>query len=76
VADEAFVSGARRIVASSTDGFRFVKAIKKFVANESGATAVRYALIASLTAIANIAAPRTLGKNIDNTSNEVSSKLS
>ena len=33
-----------------------IKSLKKFVANESGATAIEYALIASLVAVAIIAA--------------------
>jgi pilus assembly protein Flp/PilA len=54
----------------------FIKVVKKFVANESGATAIEYALIASLVAVAIIAAVTTLGKKLQNTFNEVSSNLS
>jgi pilus assembly protein Flp/PilA len=53
-----------------------IKSITKFVANESGATAIEYALIASLVAVAIIAAVTTLGKKLQNTFNEVSSNLS
>ena len=52
-----------------------INAVKKFVANESGATAIEYALIASLVAVAIIAAITTLGSKLQNTFNEVSSNL-
>src|SRR5579863_1594230 len=50
--------------------------IKKFVANESGATAIEYALIASLVAVAIIAALGAMGTKLQNTFGEVSSNLS
>ena len=49
--------------------------IKKFLANESGATAIEYALIASLVAIAIITALTSLGTKIANTFNEVGNDL-
>jgi pilus assembly protein Flp/PilA len=49
--------------------------IKKFVANESGATAIEYALIASLVAVAIIASITVLGSKLQNTFNEVSQNL-
>jgi pilus assembly protein Flp/PilA len=52
-----------------------VQHIKKFLANESGATAIEYALIASLVAVAIIGVLGTLGKNIANTFNEVANNL-
>ena len=52
-----------------------IHAIKKFVANESGATAIEYALIASLIAVAIIASITALGTKLQNTFNEVSSNL-
>jgi pilus assembly protein Flp/PilA len=54
----------------------FIKVLKKFIANESGATAIEYALIASLIAVAIIAALRVLGTSLQNTFNEVSTNLS
>jgi pilus assembly protein Flp/PilA len=54
----------------------FAKVIKNFVANESGATAIEYALIASLVSVVIIAALTTLGGKIQKTFNEVSSNLS
>jgi pilus assembly protein Flp/PilA len=39
-------------------------ALKQFVRNESGATAIEYGLIAALIAIAAIAAFRSLGLNL------------
>ena len=52
-----------------------IKSFKKFVANESGATAIEYALIASLIAIAIIAALTTLGTKLSNTFSEVAGNL-
>jgi pilus assembly protein Flp/PilA len=52
-----------------------IKSLKKFVANESGATAIEYALIASLIAVAIILAVTNLGSKLQNTFNEVSSNL-
>jgi pilus assembly protein Flp/PilA len=52
-----------------------IKSVKKFVANESGATAIEYALIASLIAVAIILSVTALGSKLQNTFNEVSSNL-
>jgi pilus assembly protein Flp/PilA len=52
-----------------------MKSIKKFVANESGATAIEYALIASLIAVAIITALTALGTRLSTTFGEVSSNL-
>jgi pilus assembly protein Flp/PilA len=52
-----------------------IKSVKNFVANESGATAIEYALIASLIAVAIITAVTNLGSKLQNTFNEVSSNL-
>jgi pilus assembly protein Flp/PilA len=49
--------------------------IKVFIADESGATAIEYALIASLIAIAIIAALTNLGTRLSSTFREVSSNL-
>ena len=49
--------------------------LKRFAADESGATAIEYGLIASLIAVAMIAAATTLGKNVGNTFNKVSGNL-
>ena len=51
------------------------KSLKKFVANESGATAIEYALIASLVAVAIITAITAVGTKLQNTFNEVASNL-
>jgi pilus assembly protein Flp/PilA len=47
-----------------------------FCTDESGATAIEYALIASLVAVAIIAAVSSMGKKLQRTFNEVSSNLS
>jgi pilus assembly protein Flp/PilA len=52
-----------------------IQRIQKFVANEAGATAIEYALIASLVAVAIITAVTTLGSQLQNTFNEVSANL-
>jgi pilus assembly protein Flp/PilA len=52
-----------------------IKSLKSFVANESGATAIEYALIASLVAVAIIAALSSMSKQLQNTFNEVAGNL-
>lgn len=52
-----------------------IKSIKNFVANESGATAIEYGLIASLIAVAIIASITLIGSKLTNTFNEVASNL-
>ena len=49
--------------------------MKTFAANESGATAIEYALIASLIAIALVAILNTLGTRLSQEFSEVSSAL-
>jgi len=49
--------------------------IAQFSADESGATAIEYALLASLIAVAIIAAATTLGGKISTTMNSVSAQL-
>ena len=52
-----------------------IKSLTSFIANESGATAIEYALIASLVAIAIIGALTTLGTKLQTSFNEVASNL-
>jgi pilus assembly protein Flp/PilA len=49
--------------------------IKAFLANESGATAIEYALIASLIAVAIIGTVTTLGGKVKTVFNEVANNL-
>ena len=49
--------------------------IANFAADESGATAIEYALLASLIAVAIIGATSTLGTKIGSTFGNVSAKL-
>ena len=49
--------------------------IANFAADESGATAIEYALLASLIAVAIIGAATTLGTKIGSTLNTVAGKL-
>ena len=49
--------------------------ISKFSADESGATAIEYALLASLIAVAIITATTTLGNKVAATFDTVSAKL-
>ena len=52
-----------------------VKSLKKFVANESGATAIEYALIASLIAVFIIGSLQVLGTHLSSEFTEVSNAL-
>ena len=52
-----------------------VKPFKNFIADESGATAIEYALIASLIAVAIIAAVSTVGGNVSTVFTEVGNSL-
>ena len=49
--------------------------VKKFLQNESGATAIEYGLIAALIAVAAIAAMSTLGNNLKATFTKVGNNL-
>jgi pilus assembly protein Flp/PilA len=48
---------------------------KQFLADESGATAIEYALIASLVAVAIITALNGMSSKLKNTFNEVAGNL-
>jgi pilus assembly protein Flp/PilA len=50
--------------------------IRKFLKDESGATAIEYGLIAALVSVAIIAALSTLGSNLGTTFNTVATNLS
>ena len=52
-----------------------MKHISNFIRDDSGATAIEYALIASLIAVAIITAVSTVGGKIANTFNAVGSSL-
>ena len=52
-----------------------VKHIRKFVKDESGATAIEYGLIAALIAVALIAALETMGGSLSNMFNGVATKV-
>jgi pilus assembly protein Flp/PilA len=52
-----------------------IKSLKNFVANESGATAIEYALIASLIAVAIIASLQAVTVRLNAVFSEVSSAL-
>jgi pilus assembly protein Flp/PilA len=52
-----------------------LKSIKAFVGNESGATAIEYALIASLIAVALVGVLKSLGTGLSSEFNEVSGVL-
>jgi pilus assembly protein Flp/PilA len=49
--------------------------LRKFVRDESGATAIEYGLIASLIALVIIASVAVVGNSLTNTFTEVSSNL-
>ena len=52
-----------------------MKHISNFIRNESGATAIEYALIASLIAVAIITAVSTVGTKVSTVFGEVGSSL-
>ena len=49
--------------------------LKNFIANESGATAIEYALIASLIAVVIIGAVQLVGTNVSTVFGEVGAAL-
>jgi pilus assembly protein Flp/PilA len=57
------------------EGLRMFLCLKKFVRDESGATAIEYGLIASLIAVVIIAAVTTVGNKLNTTFTEVSNNL-
>jgi pilus assembly protein Flp/PilA len=52
-----------------------LRSLKQFLTDESGATAIEYALIASLISLTIIAGASAVGNKLKNTFNEVSSNL-
>jgi pilus assembly protein Flp/PilA len=52
-----------------------LKSLKAFVGNESGATAIEYALIASLIAVALVGILSALGTKLSSEFSEISSAL-
>jgi pilus assembly protein Flp/PilA len=52
-----------------------IQSMKTFVTDESGVTAIEYALIASLIAVFIITAIQTVGANVSKVFNEVASTL-
>ena len=52
-----------------------IKSLKKFLANDSGATAIEYALLASLIGIAIVASLTALSGSLQNVFSEVSTSL-
>ena len=54
---------------------RMLTSLKNFVANESGATAIEYALIASLIAVVIITAVQVVGTKVSTVFSEVGGAL-
>ena len=52
-----------------------MKMMKRFAADQSGATAIEYGLLASLIAVAIIGAATTLGTNMKATFNAVAAQI-
>jgi pilus assembly protein Flp/PilA len=52
-----------------------IKSLKSFVADESGATAIEYALIASLIAVALVTVLTNLGTRLSGEFSEISAAL-
>ena len=57
-------------------GERSMSMFRRFVKDESGATAIEYGLIAALVSVAIIAALGMVGENLTATFEEVSTQLS
>ena len=57
-------------------GERSMSTFRRFVKDDSGATAIEYGLIAALVSVAIIAALGLLGDNLSATFNSVSEQLS
>ena len=57
-------------------GERSMSTIRKFLKDDSGATAIEYGLIAALVSVAIIAVLGTLGTNLNATFSAVASNLS
>jgi pilus assembly protein Flp/PilA len=57
-------------------GERSMSMFRRFVKDDSGATAIEYGLIAALVSVAIIAALTTLGDNLSATFDSVSEQLS
>jgi pilus assembly protein Flp/PilA len=72
VGDEAFLLRANSVLLRSE---AMTKRIRAFLSDESGATAIEYAIIASLIAIAIVPALTNLGKKLSSEFAEVSSNL-
>jgi len=51
------------------------KIVRKFVKNESGATAIEYGLIAALVSVAAVVALQNMGNSLQNIFSTVSGKL-
>jgi pilus assembly protein Flp/PilA len=56
-------------------GERSMSSFRRFVQDESGATAIEYGLIAALVSVAIITVLSTLGNNLELTFNSVASEL-
>jgi pilus assembly protein Flp/PilA len=52
-----------------------INSLKKFISDESGATAIEYALLCALIAIVIVGALSVIGTKLQNTFNEVSGNL-
>jgi pilus assembly protein Flp/PilA len=62
-------------VAFGAGANKMFQSIKKFVADESGVTAIEYALIASLIAVFIITAVQTVGTKVSTVFNEIGTTL-
>ena len=56
-------------------GERSMSMFRRFVKDDSGATAIEYGLIAALIAVAAIAAMQNIGSKLSETFNNVSAEL-
>jgi pilus assembly protein Flp/PilA len=70
------IGRTRLAIADHSEGFEnMTLLVKKFLKDDSGATAIEYGLIASLIAVVIIGAVTTVGNSLTKTFNEIGSNL-
>jgi pilus assembly protein Flp/PilA len=72
-----FLKGETAILRQSASGgdTQMFATVKKLLANEDGATAIEYGLIAALIAVAAVTVMGTVGTNLSTTFNTIAGKL-
>jgi pilus assembly protein Flp/PilA len=71
----AFGETVRRRCRETAKGIRTMPAVKQFLTNEDGVTAIEYALVASLIAVFIVVAVQLLGTQLSTVFTEVGTSL-